>query len=67
MLESDQETVRAKAVNIIKAARSKPPKAPRAKALRKIRRFKIPPLNWSAANWWEIIDWSKVTIFEPAV
>ena len=67
MLESDQETVRTKAVNIIKSARSKPPKAPRAKALRKIRKFKIPPLNWSAANWWEIIDWSKVTIFEPSI
>ena len=45
MLESDQETVRVTAVYIIKAERSKPPKASRAKVLRKIMNFRIPPLE----------------------
>ena len=67
MLESDQQEVRTKAVNIIKAARSKPPKPPRAKALRKIRKFKVPALNWSAEAWWEIIDWSQVQVAEPSI
>ena len=67
MLESEEQIVRTKAVNIIKAARSKPAKVPRAKVLRKIRKFKIPPLNWSAGSWWEIIDWSTVQVFEPTI
>ena len=67
MLESGQQEVRAKAINIIKAARSKPHKPPRAKALRKIRKFKVPPLNWSAEAWWDIIDWSEVQVVEPSI
>ena len=67
MLESDQQEARTKAVDIIKNVRAKPLKPPRAKCLRKIRKFKIPPLKWDAANWWDIIDWSKVEIFEPAI
>ena len=67
MLESEEQIVRTKAVNIIKAARSKPAKVPRAKVFRKIRKFKIPPLNWSAGSWWEIIDWSTVQVFEPTI
>lgn len=67
MLASDNDTARCKAVNLIKAARLKPPKPPKAKALRKIRKFEIPPLIWNADNWWEIIDWSKVKVVEPTI
>ena len=59
MLESEQKEVRTKAIIIIKVARAKPP--------RKIRKFKIPPLNWDADNWWNIIDWGQVEVFEPAL
>ena len=67
MLESEQREARTKAVNIINSVRAKPPKAPRAKVLRKIRKFKIPPLNWDAQVWWDIIDWDKVEVFEPTL
>ena len=65
MLESSLESVRSKAVNIIKARRTKPPKPPRV--LRKMRKFKIPLLQWGAENWWELIDWSSVQVFEPEI
>ena len=67
MLESDQKEARTKAVNIVNVVRASPPKPPRAKCLRKMRKFQIPPLNWDAEVWWEIIDWSKVVVFEPAL
>ena len=67
MLESENEEVRCKAVNLIKAVRSKPPKPPRAKVLRKMRKFVIPPLRWDADAWWNIIDWSQVQIVEPSI
>ena len=67
MLASDSNTARCKAVSLIKASRLKPVKPPRAKCLRKIRKFQIPPLMWDADNWWEIIDWKKVQIVEPRI
>ena len=35
--------------------------------MRKIRKFKIPALNWSAEAWWEIIDWGQVQVVEPSI
>ena len=40
--------------------RSNPPNAPKSKYLKGIRKHEIPQLNWSAANWAEIIDLKKV-------
>ena len=67
MLESELEVVRSKAISIIKTSRSKPPKPPRAKVLRKIRKFQIPLLEWDAEAWCDVIDWSKVKVFEPEI
>ena len=67
MLESEDAGVRQQAVKIIKTSRAKPNKPPRAKALRNIRKFQIPQLNWNAEAWWEIIDWSTVKVWEPSI
>ena len=67
MLACDQEEVRTKAVNIINGFRAKPPKPPRAKFCRKIRKFTIPLLQWDSETWWDIIDWGKVSVFEPRI
>ena len=67
MLESDNKDVKSKAIDILKSVRSKPPKPPQAKALKGIRKFKIPDLKWEAENWWEIIDWGKIQVHEPKI
>lgn len=67
MLESQEESVRRKAVDIVKKTRAKPPKAPRARVLKGIRKFVIPPLQWTAEVWWEMIDWTEIKLYEPEI
>ena len=59
MLESDDMCVRNKAVKLIKQARENPPKKERKKCLQGLRKFFIPPLQWQAKKWWDIIDWKS--------
>ena len=67
MLESDLEEVRLKAINLIKKFRKNPPKPPKNKHLKGIRKHVIPNLNWNAKNWWDMIDWRKIKIVEPKI
>ena len=67
MLESENDSVRQMAVNKIQAVRSKPPKPPRARVCKGVRKHVIPPLVWGSNNWWEIIDWNNVKLFEPKI
>ena len=67
MLESTDRRVQNKAVQLIKQSRLKPPKKPKIKALQSIRKFQIPPLQWQAKKWSEIIDWNGVQIHECSI
>ena len=53
-LSSEESSVRRKEVNLIRDIRKKPPKPPRAKVLKKVRKYKIPPLQWDSEHWWDI-------------
>ena len=65
-LESDLEEVRLKAINLMKF-RKNPPKPPRNKHLKGIRKHFIPNLYWNAKNWRDMFDWCKVKIVEPKI
>ena len=67
MMEDPDADVRKSGIKIIEKVRSNPPKAPKSKYLKGIRKHEIPQLNWSAANWTEIIDLKKVKIWEPRI
>ena len=69
MLESEDMRVRNKAVMPIESSRLKPVKKPRMKALKGVRRYTIPALQWDAKQWWNIIDWNAkaATIHEPSI
>ena len=67
MLASDDSSVRMKAVDKIKEVRKKPPKPPRAKLYQGMRKFEVPPLQWDATSWEDIIDLKKVKVFEPFI
>ena len=67
MLESAEESIRCKAVKILLEARKNPPKVSKMKVLKGVRRFSIPPLNWSARNWCDIIDWETAKVHEPSI
>ena len=55
MLKSSDASIRCRAVKIIQEAREKPPKIPKMKVLKGVRRFSIPPLNWNARKWSDIV------------
>ena len=59
--------VRCHTVKILLAARKNPPKVQRMKALKGIRKFSIPTLEWNAKTWCDIIDWKSVKVYEPAI
>ena len=67
MIASDDSSVRKKAVDKIKEVRKKPSKPPRAKLFQGIRKFEVPPLQWDAKCWEDIIDLKKVKVFEPFI
>ena len=67
MLEHPEERVRTKAVNIINGVRANPPKPPRARVCRGIRKHIIPPLQYESDNWWDIINWDAVKVYEPRI
>ena len=67
MLESSDARIRCRAVKILQEAREKPPKIPKMKVLKGVRRFSIPPLNWNARKWSDIIDWDTVKVHEPSI
>ena len=67
MLESSEKNVRCKAVKMIKETRESPPKVQKMKVLKGVRKFSVPALNWNPSNWWEIIDWKTVKIYEPSI
>ena len=67
MLESADMRVRVKAVQLIKQARLKPPKQPRIKALQGIRKYVIPPLQWQAKKWSDIVDWKSQSVHECSI
>ena len=67
MMEDPDADVRKSGIKILDKVRSNPPKAPKSKYLKGIRKHEIPQLNWSAANWTEIIDLKKVKIWEPRI
>ena len=66
-LASEESSVRRKEVNLIRDIRKKPPKPPRAKVLKKVRKYKIPPLQWDSEHWWDIIDWKTTVVHQPAI
>lgn len=59
MLCDSRENVRKLAVERIVAARAKKPK--------KSRVFRVPPINLSANDYTQMIDWEKVLITEPPI
>ena len=68
MLEDPDEDVRLFGVNLLRKMRERPPKPPRMKALKGIRKHEIPSLNWEAGNSWkDIISWDKVILWEPRI
>ena len=67
MMESENDSVRRMAVDKIQAARSKPPKPPRARVCKGIRKHVIPPLVWDSKNWWDMINWNNVKLYEPKI
>ena len=68
MLEDPDEEIRLFGVNLVRKLRQKPPKPPRMKALKGIRKHEIPPLNWEVGNSWRnIISWDKITVWEPRI
>ena len=67
MLESTDVTIRCKAVQIIQRVRKNLPKVSKMKILKGVRKFSIPPLNWNASDWTEIIDWDTVKVYEPSI
>ena len=67
MLSSEDDNIRKKAVRKIQQVRKKPPKPPRAKIFQGIRKFEVPPLQWEASSWEDMIDFDKVKVFEPFI
>ena len=67
MLSSTDSNIRKKAVLKIQQVRKKPPKPPRAKLFQGIRKAEVPPLQWDASSWEEMIDWDKAKVFEPFI
>ena len=37
------------------------------KALKGMRKHKVPDLNWEAESWKDIINWKKITVWEPRI
>ena len=56
-----------KGINLLKQARENPPKPPKMKVLKGIRKFRIPDLNWNATSWNNIISWDGITLSEPRI
>ena len=67
MLEDQDINVRNRGIEKIRKLRSTPPKKPKSKVLKGIRKHEIPELNWGASKWTEIIDLEKVKIHEPRI
>ena len=67
MLEDPDAGVREEAIAMVKKARSNPPKAPRSKYLKGMRKHEVPPLNWDAAKWTEIVNMENLKIWEPRI
>ena len=67
MLESSEPEIRARAVAAVKHCRKNPTKPPRRKVLKGMRKFEIPPLQWDAEHWSDIITWDKVKVTEPKI
>ena len=67
MLASDNDIPWRKAVSIIRKSRNDPPKPPRSKILMNMRIYIIPPLQWNANEWWEMVDWKSLKVHLPAI
>ena len=67
MFEDEDASVRKLAVDILKNTRLNPPKPPKSKVLKGIRKHVIPSLNWDAMKVTEIIDFDKLKIYEPRI
>ena len=67
MIEDPYVDVRRSGIEMIKKARSKPPKVPKSNFLKGMRKHEIPVLNWNASKWTEIVDLEKVKIWEPRI
>ena len=67
MLEDPDPEVRQFGVNLIKKSRQSPPKPPKMKALKGMRKHNVPDLNWEAESWKDIINWKKITVWEPRI
>ena len=67
MLESEEESVRMTAVNIIRKHRDKPNKISKSKVLQGVRKRSVPALQWDAQSWDKIIDWDKCQFHEPFI
>ena len=67
MLSSENAKIREKAVKIVLKSRKNPSLKPCAKLFQRIRKFGIPPLNWKAERWDEIIDIKIEKVYEPFV
>ena len=67
MLESEQESVRRVAVNLIRETRNNPNKISKEKVLQGVRKHEVPLLRWNVKAWHKIIDWSKTKFYEPFI
>ena len=65
-LLSENQNLRTKALEIVKTAKEKPVTS-KLRILKGIRQLKIPPLNWNASDWTEIVDLSRLKLSLPSI
>ena len=52
---------------MVKKARSNPPKATGSNNLKGMRKHEVPPLNWDAVKWTEIVNMKNLKNWEPRI
>ena len=67
MLASEDQRIREKGVRIVKKFRDKPARKPRKIVLQGIRQREVSILQWDATTWDDIIDWDKISVYEPNI
>ena len=63
MMSDSEDSVRDQGVDRALAVRNQK----LGDAARKIRQFRVPPLNWEAESYPDMFNWDNVTVIEPPV
>ena len=67
MLENEDPALMQKSVKKINQIRANPPKPPRARICKGIRKHVIPTLQWGSIDWWNFIDWDTARVDEHKI